>query len=88
MTRAGDAAALLGAEDAGGDALLQAKRTAQRPHEVADFQLVAVAPLGGDQVAHLGLEHGDVGQRVDAHDARRAAAAVAQLDFRRFDARR
>ena len=59
--QAAAAAAGLGADDAEREAVIQAVRAAQGPHEIADLQLVAVAPFGGDQVGQIDFQHGEVG---------------------------
>ena len=80
------AAARFGADDAERQAAVQAVRAAERPDEVADFELVAVAPLGGDQIVEVDFQNGDVGHRVGADDGRLGRAAVAEPDLDRFGA--
>ncbi len=80
------AAARFGADDAERQAALQPVRAAERPHQVADFELVAVAPFGGDQIVEVDLQHGDVGHRVGADDRCVGRAAIAEPDLRPFRA--
>ncbi len=66
------------ADDARRDRAAEPVRVADRDDELADAQRRRVAQLGRDQVAALGLEHGEVRQRVAADDGEAQLAAVAE----------
>src|SRR5688572_15004699 len=56
----------LGADDAGGDRVLEAERRADRHHPLAHLQLGRVAELHRRQPARVDLDHCDVGAAVGA----------------------
>ena len=65
-------------DDAGGDRALEPVRVADRDHELADTQLLGVAELRRRQVAVLGADHREVGERVAAGDGEAKLAAVGE----------
>ncbi len=69
----------LGADDAGGDRVLQAERLADRGHPFADLELVGIADRHLGQSRGLDLEQGDVGALVGADDLGLEFALVGQL---------
>jgi len=71
--------ASLGADDAGGRALLEAERRADRQHVVADGELRGVAQLHHRQTAGRDAQHRDVGCGIDAEHFRLEFAAVGEL---------
>jgi hypothetical protein len=76
-------------DHAGGHRAREAVRVADRHHELADAEPLGVAELGGRELAGIGAEDSEVGERVRADDLvfelatvgeRDAAAPVAPLD--------
>ena len=65
-------------DDAGGHRALEAVRVADRDHQLADAQPLGVAELGRDELAVLGADHGEVGERVAARDREAQLAAVGE----------
>jgi hypothetical protein len=72
--------ALLGADDAGGDAVLQAEGRADGHHPLAHLQPVAVADLHEGQPGGFELDHGHVGAPVGTDDAGLELALVGERD--------
>src|SRR3954454_18368564 len=54
------AAARFGADGAKRKSPVHSRGAAEPPHEVADFELGAVAPFGGEQVAKVDFQNGHV----------------------------
>ena len=74
-----------GADDAAGDRELEvAEGAAKGKHGLAGFQLGRVSPDDGGKVGCVHLEHGKIGELVDADDLRVQDAAIIQrhLDLR------
>ncbi len=65
-------------DDARGDRAGEAHRAADRDHELADAERVRVPELGGSEVARLGADDGEVGERVLADDLGAQLAAVGE----------
>ena len=77
---AADAGARQRRDDAAGDGLADAERIADRQHEIADLELVAVAELEDRQPLAMGvdLQHREIGVLVREKDLRLELAAVVQ----------
>ena len=65
-------------DDAGRDGAGQAHRAADRDDQLPHAQLVRVAELGGCQVARVGPDHGEVGERIRADHLGAQLAAVGE----------
>ena len=61
---------------------MEAKRAADRDHELTDTEAVGVAQLRDVEAAALGAKHGEIRQRIRADDlgAERAAIEKRRLD--------
>src|SRR5208283_3444237 len=65
----GNDVAAFGGDDAGGDGFLQAERTADSQHPIANLHAIGVAEFGGGQgVIHLNLNDGEIGFLIHADD--------------------
>ncbi len=78
-----DLAAALGADDAGGDGVVQAEGVAHGDDPVARLELVAVAEARRLQLVRIDVQRGEVGVRVDAEQLRGELAPVAERDLER-----
>ena len=67
-------------DDAAGDGLADAERIADRQHEIADLELIAVADLQHRQALAMGveLEHGEIGALVGEQEVRLEFASIGE----------
>ncbi len=69
-----------GAHHAGGDAAGEAERIADRHHQLADAQRRGIAEPCRLEVAVLGHQHREVGERIPPADAEAELAAVGEVE--------
>ena len=78
---AGAGGAALGADDARGDRLPDAKRVADGEHHVADTRLVRIGERKRVEPGGLHFQHREIARCIVAHDGGRQHAAIRELDL-------